>query len=635
MSRWPIRRAQLIAPFGVGAMTILRDGVSVITCGLDHWYQREAEDTRDDVDIDEFIFHEWRLERLLRVKEFRLPPDYRRPFRGSVNNSNCFLTVPFLRFPEWHFCPHCHLLERVPSSHSGAFYCPECDQTRFKRHAMLQVPFVAMCDHGHIQDFPWREWVHKSLRPACGGKIRLFATGGASLAAQKVECACKASRTLMRITDHDNKSSFLTDNLDSSGTPFLCTGQSIWLGPEASEACSRPLKGSLRSASNVYFAQVKNAIFLPQGKGKSLEELTEALQRPPLSGAINLFKSMNQMITPSALKQLYRPQLEKFKDDDIKEAIDDVLGVAGDNRGEASNILEDIETAFRREEFQALGKARTEEQLVTLPIPASEYKGAIRECLQSVVLINKLRETRVLAGFTRIYPENDQAPQDRKSMLRAEHLPAGEEWLPAYKVYGEGLLLVFRESQLSTWENKWQEQLKHRLAPLVQNYIQVGTRRGLPPRPISPRFVLIHTLSHVLMNQLTFECGYSSAAIRERLYVSDNENHPMAGLLIYTAAGDAEGTMGGLVRMGKPGYLEPVMQKALIKARWCSADPVCMEQGERGGQGPDSCNLAACHNCALVPETACEEFNRFLDRGILVGTFDSNIGYFPEDEIAW
>jgi hypothetical protein len=103
----------------------------------------------------------------------------------------------------------------------------------------------------------------------------------------------------------------------------------------------------------------------------------------------------------------------------------------------------------------------------------------------------------------------------------------------------------------------------------------------------------------------------------------------MAGVLIYTAAGDAEGTMGGLVRMGKPGYLEPAILAALSSALWCSADPVCMEIGTQSGQGPDSCNLAACHNCCLVPETACEEFNRFLDRAVIVGSLGNReMGFF-------
>jgi hypothetical protein len=102
----------------------------------------------------------------------------------------------------------------------------------------------------------------------------------------------------------------------------------------------------------------------------------------------------------------------------------------------------------------------------------------------------------------------------------------------------------------------------------------------------------------------------------------------MAGLLIYTAAGDSEGTMGGLVRMARQDNLKPVFAAALNDAHWCSTDPVCMDAGEKG-QGPDSCNLAACHGCVLLPETSCEEFNRFLDRGLVIGTFDNpDLGYF-------
>jgi hypothetical protein len=102
----------------------------------------------------------------------------------------------------------------------------------------------------------------------------------------------------------------------------------------------------------------------------------------------------------------------------------------------------------------------------------------------------------------------------------------------------------------------------------------------------------------------------------------------MAGILIYTAAGDSEGTMGGLVRMGLPGRLEDVFARAIERARWCSTDPVCIESS---GQGPDNCNLAACHSCALLPETSCEEQNRLLDRGLLVGTLtEPAIGLFSD-----
>ena len=87
-----------------------------------------------------------------------------------------------------------------------------------------------------------------------------------------------------------------------------------------------------------------------------------------------------------------------------------------------------------------------------------------------------------------------------------------------------------------------------------------------------------------------------------------------------------------VIRMGKPGYLEQVVAKTLEQARWCSSDPICTESGKTG-QGPMQCNLAACHNCGIIPETSCEEFNRFLDRGLMISNGfnnDESIAYFTE-----
>jgi hypothetical protein len=243
------------------------------------------------------------------------------------------------------------------------------------------------------------------------------------------------------------------------------------------------------------------------------------------------------------------------------------------------------------------------------------------------MLVHKLRETRALAGFTRVVAETGDDLDRLKSLMWKNSPKYENSWLPAYLVFGEGIFIELDEERLQTWERN--PRVVERIAPLAQRDQQMRATKGLPPRPIWPRYVLLHTLAHMVMNRLTFECGYSSASLRERLFASANPAGPMAGILIYTAAGDAEGTMGGLVRMGKPGYLEPVIQRALEAAGWCSADPVCMEMGSSGGQGPDSCNLAACHNCALVPETACERFNRYLDRALVVGNLsDPRTGYF-------
>ena len=627
MPKGPIRRAQLVAPFGVGALSVVRDGTSVITCGIDHWYEREqGHDGAHTIDVNEFRVEEWRLQRKLDVDHFRLPPDFRIRRRND-ETPNFFLTVPFLRFPRWHFCPWCNLLVALPFTVRTRERCPSC-LDRKKRIVLLQVPFVSMCDRGHLQDFPWREWVHKTAHPTCQMNLKLVSTGGASLSAQRVECECGAKRTLAQITtaDPSGQTTFLSSNLDDSGTPYLCRGSRPWLGLEGGEPCSSPIRGSLRSASNLYFADVQTALYLPRSSGSAPSELVDRLQEPPLSTLISLLKGSVKTVTPGMLRNQHTVLLRKYTDEQVAAAIGIVIGTDQTETAADGGVPgDDSETAFRRAEYRALRTARDEDQLLIRATEMSKYEKEVAVPFERIMLVHKLRETRVLVGFTRVFPNAAAAPQEKMRLLRRD--PISESWLPAYLVFGEGLFFELREAMVSKWERL--PEVVERVRGLDARYRNMQRTRRQPVEPIVPRFVLLHTLAHLLMNRLTFECGYSSAALRERLFVSANEQAPMAGVLIYTAAGDAEGTMGGLVRMGQPGYLEPMIRRALEAASWCSADPVCAEMGRRGGQGPDSCNLAACHGCALVPETACERFNRLLDRGCVVGDIDSpGLGFF-------
>jgi hypothetical protein len=374
----------------------------------------------------------------------------------------------------------------------------------------------------------------------------------------------------------------------------------------------------LRSASNVYYAQTRSAIFVPRGSNNVPADLVAVLESPSLKFLINNFPK--SMLTPELLRggaevaELIKP----FSDEQLRAGLELVL------EGVKERVEPKEETDFRREEFNVLRTPRRDEEL-RIRIADKAYGPDIAQYFSKITLIDKLRETRALVGFTRILP-TEQELKDLKRMLRRD--PAKASWLPAYVVYGEGIFLEFSEESVQTWLKENASKIAARVNPLIKRYKQVQEERKLRERIISPRFLLVHTFAHLLINRLTFECGYSSAALRERLYISDEPDAPMAGILIYTASGDAEGTMGGLVRMGKPGLLEPVIKKAVEAAQWCSADPVCMEMG-RGGQGPDATNLAACHSCSLVPETSCEEFNRFLDRAMIVGELEyRSLGYF-------
>ncbi len=626
MPKGPIRRAQLIAPFGVGAMVVVRDGTSLISCGLDHWYEKEEEiETGSSSDLSEYMFEEWRLQRQLRVNHFRLPPDYRTNRRPGERVPNSKLTVPFLRFPQWHFCPdlRCKRLYEVPLTARDRVKCDECF-TQKKTRYLVQVPFVAMCERGHIQDFPWREWVHSSINPSCTLPIRRIATGGSSLAAEKVKCGCGSERTLGSITEATSDSTFLTNRLDAGGEKYWCRGKMPWLGSDAQEPCDRPIRGSLRSASNVYYAHMKRAIYLPRGKTGVPDELLDDLRSREIFTPISMLTEAGIQVTPSQLRAKFPEMLSPYSDEQISEGLR-IMSSSEKGNGDTRVAEDDTETAFRRAEYEVLRNARDEKQLLIRTTNLSDYEDIIARHFSRVLLVNKLRETRALAGFSRIIPENNDELERRKVMLRRHELPTSQSWLPAYIVYGEGIFLEFNEAALRNWESR--AAVVSRASTLNKKHQQRGPK-GVSAT-ISPRLLLLHTLAHLLMNRLIFECGYGSASLCERLYVSDNIAAPMAGILLYTAAGDAEGTMGGLVRMGKPAHLEPMLRRALEGARWCSADPVCMEMASRGGQGPDSCNLAACHSCALVPETACELFNRFLDRGMIVGDLScTEIGYF-------
>ena len=625
MPRGPVRRGQLISPFGPGAMMILPDGVSVICGGLDHWFKHESGDA-ENIDPREYQVDEWRLATRLNVEHFYLPPDHRRVRRHDPP-TNGYLTVPFLRFPQWHYCTRCGLMRRVPLVTKGRIKCAECEARGWTRY-VVQVPFVAMCDAGHIQDFPWVEWVYGTATPPQNPPpMRLLSTGGMTLAGQKVKIDGGPERTLAGITNAnpDGTDTELSRTLDSSKTPFLCPGLRPWLGTDHGEGCGRPLRGTLRSAANVYFAQIHSSIYLPRSDDSTVAEVIALLEQPPISTFVGILTGAGVTPEPSQLRKQFGELLATFNDRQLQLAIDTVCGDSSAQQQSGQTEGDDAETGFRRQEYDTLVAAADFDQLVLKPADLSRYDHEFSQYFANVTLVHKLRETRALTGFTRVFADTDRSLEYLQGMLRLTE--PEEKWLPAYMVFGEGIFLTLSEQRLRQWEA--QPEIQNRLLPLVARYHALRQARHLRDRHVGPRYVLLHTLAHLLINRLTFECGYSSAALRERLYVSEHPTAPMAGILIYTAAGDAEGTLGGLVRMGKPGRLEALLSRALSGAQWCSADPVCMEMGQSGGQGPDSLNLAACHGCSLVPETACEEFNRLLDRGLVIGPFDNPaIGFF-------
>ena len=635
MSTGNVRRSQLVTPFGVGAMSVLVNGTSVITAGLDHWYEVDDVST---LALEEYVEHDWRLEARLRVKEFRLPPDYR--FQGSGQDKrNVKLTVPVLRFPRWCFCLYCKRLELSTLTMQQHVKCPDEEHAEQPyKPRMSQVPFVAMCSRGHLDDFPFDKWVHRSHSPHCGGVLRLTSRGGGGLEGQVVKCeGCDMERPLRGITEwrrgsYGEEHTTLTDGLSSAGEPFLCTGARPWLG-ELDGSCGEPMRGALRAAGNVYFPKVESSIYLPRREGAVSAELHDLMRRPNVGPIMRLlYEVYKDAVTVEQLRQHLPNELfAPISDEELMAGFSDFVGLGAkppDASGETESEILTGDDEWRYPEYLRIRELPNDDFLTaTDPNVHSE----LQEHFGRVRRIDVLRETRALRGFSRVR-DGLLRLTEGKALLRRSILNPDQDWLPAYVVKGEGIYFELEPQKLTSWEAR--AEVHERSDRIVQHYGRVISERGLQNRSLTPSFVMLHTLGHLLINELVFTCGYSSASLRERLYVSNTPGHQMAGLLIYTAAGDSEGTMGGLVRMARPELLRSVLASALSNARWCSTDPVCMEAG-KGGQGPDSCNLAACHGCALVPETSCEEFNRFLDRGLVVGTFeDTTLGYFSDLDLA-
>lgn len=622
-----IRQGQLISPFGTGALHVSSDGISLITTGLDFWFQPECADKEETLYPPEFKILEPRLQKILNVDFFYAPPDYRRWERYEENQINKGVKIPFLRFPASYFCQKCHYIQKLlPTQKDDKPACRKCGKQK-----LVPVPFVVICDHGHAQEFPWNEWVHKSLSPACNGENLYFKdTGTPGLAGLKIECKdCNLERTLVGITSANSpEDTFLTNGLADTGEPYLCKGRKPWLFNSKDIACARPVRASLRGASNLYFPIIKSAIHIPlHGIPKKLQQLFEN------DLALTSILDLTPDVSIDKLKA--HPNfhaLKEFSNDEIAKAIQIYLSDKK-KQSEAKvtgKRLSEIQHELRIEEYGVISQKCNAEDLQVKPIDASKYGKIISKYFDSVCLVERLRETRALTGFTRVFPDTDMQPEEMQRLMWDVMPPKGERWLPANIIYGEGIFLLFNKEKIRAWEQN--PHVIARARNLRLNYSKAQEQRKLPPKDeLSPRFVLIHTVAHLLISQMTYEAGYSTASLRERLYVSEGDDD-MHGLLIYTAAGDSDGTMGGLVRLGEPGQLESTLEQAIENARWCSTDPVCMEMGDQGGQGPDNCNLAVCHNCGLLPETACEEFNRFLDRGLVIGTEKQpGMGFFNQE----
>jgi hypothetical protein len=603
-----LRPSQLLWSFGVGAVVDLPN-FSVIVLGLDDWDEAKGEPIAE--------------ERLLAAVRHSLGPQVVRllaPPRapddeGSFNpfGDGAQDGVPVATFPEWLRCPICQLLAPIETRLFDFKPRPfRPDQVRYvhttctrgKGKAPTAVParFLVACQRGHVDDFPWVYYVHRGAT-SCRGTLAFFEVGASLETANLfVKCnQCGQSRSMIDAFGPGERA-----------LP-ICRGHHPHLR-EFQEACASPLKAILLGASNGWFPETRSVLSVPTRAGK-LAQLVE-----------DKWLFLDQATSKEILAAfLATPGFGEFSLFDLEDVWAEVesrraeLEGTGPSEGDAESLKQPEWDVFSAPDPALNGR----DFWLTTTDPPGNFEGEIT----AVVLAERLREVNALVGFTRIRSASEFDPLEAK-VRRAPLSSHSPTWIPATEVRGEGVFLRFDLDRLAGWVDEAGPQGRNAL--LLASHKAWRQARGIEPVeegfPGAP-YVLLHSLSHALMREVALECGYNAASIRERIYASrPDEPLEMAGLLIYTAAADSEGTLGGLVSLGKPKELGRLLERALRHAELCASDPLCSEHDP---SKDGTLHGAACHACLFAPETSCEIGNRYLDRALLVPTFrTADAGFF-------
>ncbi len=581
-----IRQSQLITTYGPGAMIDLPD-YSIIVSGLQDWSHLR----REKVDEPRLAA---KLRRLLDLPSLELwtPPRHE-------ENASKVAPVGARIFPTWFIVKEARPSPRDPQWRRRRLVrWDHLDRGRFrdedgKPKPVVPVRFVCGCRRGHIDDLDWRRFVHKSGR-TCQRPLWLEERGtGADIGDTFGVCDCGEERSLYEAS--------------SPGTGALghCEGKRPWIGQFAREACGEPYRLLVRTASNAYFPQTMSVISLPEfdaGLAAKVSAHYDRLKAADDLGALENFRRIPELDAAFAdtadetvIAEYRRQQGEGEREDvPVKAAEFEILDKGDDFIGD-----DDPHSRFFAETLERPAWDPDENSLLT--------------AIDKLVLVHRLREVVSLLGFTRfeaVSPDKDGELD--LDVIRAS-LAETITWLPAVENRGEGVFMSFRSEEVARWLAR--PGVRDRGRQLLEGWRAWAAERRRPENGFPGlAYVMLHSLSHMLMTSIALDCGYPASSLRERVYAGEGGY----GILIYTGSSDSEGTLGGLVETGRRFGFH--LRRAVDDGRLCSNDPVCAEHAPNSALEGRLLQGAACHGCLLIAETSCEQRNDFLDRALVVPT---------------
>ncbi len=605
-----VRQSQILSTFGPGSMVDLPE-YSVLIAGLNHWCGDKRRIYEDRLAA--------RIAEILRVRDITLyaPPVDEQDPRAPRTGIRVFM------FPTW-------FLAQVESTWFdkktgktyrtrpllpwGSLVSGKYLNSDKKKIPVVPVRFVQACVKGHISDIDWYRFVHNDVDSKCRGQLWLDEGGsGNDFAEIFVRCeACNARRPLADATVPNGK------------VLGPCQGHRPWLGKHAKEPnCLRETTGQpeynrllVRSASNAYFSQVLSVISLP--------DLDAALRE-----AVNLvyedflqYAESASDVKKERKKQKVTQALEGFSDEAVWQEIQ--RRQSGQFNQHKSIKQVEIETLLSSP--LEVGEDVPEGDFYARTRKLDNLKPAFSACIERIVLVHRLREVIAQVGFTRFEAEMPDIDGDLDINVRRAELDIESKWVPAIENRGEGIFITFHKQAIEDWLQR--DAVKQRGQELTRGFDVWCQRKGIDPEKIKfpgLPYIMLHSLSHLLITAVSLECGYAASSIRERIYAGDSGY----GILLYTGSSGSEGTLGGLVEVGK--RIEYHLEVALEQGKLCSNDPVCTQHKSDNQQEERFLHGAACHGCLLIAETSCERRNEFLDRALVVSTLEGlGAEFFPQ-----
>lgn len=600
-----IRQSQVITTFGPGAMVDLPDH-SIVVAGLDYWKGYDKQPVFEDRLVA-------KVEQQLDVRNLKL---YAPPAEADDPQAAAAGITGFL-FPEWFVAQYTEVRRKPfrarPLVHREALVGDKYAGPDRKKHDVVPVRFVQGCPRGHLSDIDWIGFVHEWATPRCERPLWIEERGtSGDLVDVWILCECGKARSMVHATRQ------------GEATLRYCRGQRPWLGREASERCQEDgvpdSKGMLnrlllRSASHAYFPQVLRVISIPD-RDAALRQAVDKLWDNYLSLVEDASELPKERRRPDV-----RAALAGFNDEQVWAEI---------VRRRSAGVAPAAGKPIKQSEIETL-LSSDEEIGEDVPEGADFYArraplppGGPLGRAERLVLVHRLREVAALVGFTRFESQVPDIDGELSLDVQRADLARETTWLPAIENRGEGFFVAFKPEEIRNWLAR--PGVKARAKQLEKGIADWARRHpGATPLPLAPEYVMLHSLSHLLITAVSLECGYAASSIRERIYAGESGY----GILLYTGTPDAEGTLGGLVQVGR--RLGAHLETALDLGRLCSNDPVCAQHRPDHAQEERFLHGAACHGCLLIAEPSCERRNEYLDRALVVPTVDDGDAAFFSD----